>query len=431
LQAYLFPFQVLKGALLKTTKRSLFAVGAVAAVSALVLSGCAAEEAEPTATATATATQSEAPTEQSPAIETLVVWVDDDAGRSLEGVAAQFEADTGIVVELVIKEFGAIRDEAATAIPTGEGPDMLVGAHDWTGQLVSAGVIAPVELGAALSDFRPNALAAFSYDNALYGLPFGVENIGLVCNSAMVPEQPASFEELVEIGFQVQRNPDDLDAYHMYYFQTSFGAPVFVTNPDGSYTSELGMAGEEGFAYAEWLAEFGSTASLMGYGDIENGVKTGEIPCWVTGPWAVPGIAEALGEDGYAIYSLPSVGGETPNQFMGAFGFYVSSQTEDPLYVNKFLSEYVASEAVQTEIFEIGGRTPAHIGALEAAGDNNKIIAGFGAAGANAAPMPNIPAMNSVWASWGSTQAAIFDGKVDAREGWQKMIDEINAAIAG
>ncbi len=415
---------------MKSTKRSLFALGSIAAASALVLSGCAAEEAAtPTATATATQT-AEAPAEQSPAIETLVVWVDDNAARSLEGVAAQFEADTGIAVELVIKEFGSIRDEAATAIPTGEGPDMLVGAHDWTGQLVSAGVIAPVELGAALSDFRSNALAAFSYDNALYGLPFGVENIALVCNSALVPEQPASFEELVETGFQVQRNPDDLDSYHMYYFQTSFGAPVFVSNADGSYTSELGMAGEEGFAYAEWLAEFGPTKSLMGYGDIEAGVKAGEIPCWVTGPWAVPGIAEALGEDGYAIYSLPSVGGETPNQFMGAFGFYVSSQTEDPLYVNKFLSEYIASEAVQTEIFEVGGRIPAHIGALEAAGDN-KIVAGFGAAGANAAPMPNIPAMNSVWASWGATQAAIFDGKVDAREGWQKMIDEINAAIAG
>jgi arabinogalactan oligomer/maltooligosaccharide transport system substrate-binding protein len=39
--------------------------------------------------------------------------------------------------------------------------------------------------------------------------------------------------------------------------------------------------------------------------------------------------------------------------------------------------------------------------------------------------------MGSVWASWGSTQAAIFDGKIDAAEGWQKMIDEINAAIAG
>jgi arabinogalactan oligomer/maltooligosaccharide transport system substrate-binding protein len=414
---------------LKSTKRSLFALGAVAAASALVLSGCAttAEEAEPTASATQT---SEAPAEQSPAIETLVVWVDDNTARSLEGVAAQFEADTGIAVELVIKEFGSIRDEATTAIPTGEGPDMLVGAHDWTGQLVSAGVVAPVELGAALSDFRPNAVAAFSYDNALYGLPFGVENIGLVCNSALVPEQPATWEEVVAAGVEIAMGEESGDPYHMYYIQTSFGAPVFESNPDGSYTSTLGMAGDGGFAFADWLAANGDTFSFMDYGTTEAAMKAGELACWITGPWAAPGIAEALGEDGYEIYSLPSVGGETPTQFMGAFGFYVSSQTEDPLYVNKFLSEYIAAEAVQTEIFEIGGRIPAHIGALEAAGDN-KIVAGFGAAGSNAAPMPNIPEMNSVWASWGSTQASIMTGRIGAAEGWQKMIDEINAAIAG
>jgi arabinogalactan oligomer/maltooligosaccharide transport system substrate-binding protein len=137
-----------------------------------------------------------------------------------------------------------------------------------------------------------------------------------------------------------------------------------------------------------------------------------------------------LGEDGYAIYSMPSVGGQEASQFMGAQGFFISSQTDDPLYVNKFLGEYIGSEAAQREIFEIGGRIPAHSAVLASLTDN-KIVAGFGAAGANAAPMPSIPEMGSVWASWGSTQAAIFDGKIDAAEGWQKMIDEINAAIAG
>ena len=414
---------------MKTTKRSLFAIGSIAAASALVLSGCAAEEtAEPTASATAS--ESEAPAE-TPSIETITVWVDDMVAASLEGVAAQFEADTGIAVELVIKDFGSIRDEAITAIPTGEGPDIIAGAHDWTGQLVAAGVVAPVELGAALGDFRENAISAFSYDGALYGMPFGVENIGLVCNSSMVPEQPATWDDVVAAGVEVAMGEDSGDPYHMYYIQTSFGAPVFVQNADGSYTSELGMAGEEGFAFAEWLAANGDVFSFKDYGTVEAEMKAGELACWITGPWAAPGIAEALGDDGYAIYSLPSVGGETASQFLGARGFYVSSQTDDPLYVNKFLSEYIGSEAAQIEIFEIGGRIPAHKGALAAVPADNKIVAGFGAVGENAAPMPSIPEMGSVWASWGSTEAAIMTGKVDAREGWQKMIDEINAAIAG
>jgi len=413
---------------LKSTKRSLFALGAVAAASALVLSGCAAsEEAEPAATATTT---TEAPAEAGPAIETLTVWTEDLVAASLEGVAAQFEADTGIAVELVIKDFGSIRDEAITAIPTGEGPDILVGAHDWTGQLVAAGVVAPVELGAALSSFRENAVSAFSFDGSLYGLPFATENIALVCNSALVPSQPSTWDEVVAAGVEVAMSTDNADPYHLYYIQTSFGAPVFEQNPDGSYTSTLGMGSEGGFAYAEWLAANGDTFSYMDYGTTEAAIKSGELACWITGPWAAPSIAEGLGEDGYAIYELPSVGGQPASQFLGARGFFVSAQTDDPLYVNKFLSEYIASEAVQTEIFELGGRIPAHIGALEAAADN-KIVAGFGAAGANAVPMPSIPEMGSVWASWGTTQAAILSGAVDAREGWQKMIDEINAAIAG
>lgn len=427
MQAKTIPIQVLKGAPLKTTKRSLFAVGSIAAASALVLSGCAAEESAPTSAPT----QSEAPATETPAIETLTVWVDDLVAKSLEGVAAQFEADTGIAVELVIKDFGSIRDEAITAIPTGEGPDILAGAHDWTGQLVAAGVIAPIELGAALGDFRENAISAFSYDGALYGMPFGVENIGLVCNSALMPEQPTTWDQVAAAGVEIAMGADSGDPYHFYYIQTSFGAPVFVQNSDGSYTSELGMGGEGGFEFAEWLAANGDTFSFKDYGTVEAEMKAGDLACWITGPWAAPGIAEALGEDGYAIYSLPSVGGQPASQFLGARGFYVSSQTDDPLYVNKFLSEYIGSEAAQIEIFEIGGRIPAHEGALAAVPADNKIVAGFGAVGANAAPMPSIPEMGSVWASWGSTQAAIMQGKVNAREGWQKMIDEINAAIAG
>jgi arabinogalactan oligomer / maltooligosaccharide transport system substrate-binding protein len=417
--------QTLKGAPLKTSKRSLFAFGSIAAASALVLSGCAASE-TPAPTPTAT---SDAPA-ASPSIGTLVVWADDMVAKSLEGVAAQFEADTGITVEIIIKEFGSIRDEAITAIPTGEGPDILAGAHDWTGQLVAAGVIAPVELGAALGNFRENAVSAFSYDGALYGLPFGVENIALVCNSALMPAQPSTWEEVVAAGVEIAMGADSGDPYHMYYIQTSFGAPVFDQNPDGSYASTLGMGTDGGFAFADWLAANGSTFGFKDYGTVEAEMKSGELACWITGPWAAPGIAEALGDDGYEIYSLPSVGGQPASQFLGARGFYVSAQTKDPLFVNKFLSEYIASEAAQTEIFEIGGRIPAHKASLAAAADN-KIVAGFGAAGVNAAPMPSIPEMGSVWASWGSTQAAIMQGKIGAREGWQKMIDEINAAIAG
>jgi arabinogalactan oligomer/maltooligosaccharide transport system substrate-binding protein len=405
------------------------------ATAAMVLSGCATAEDETTDSATDTETEvaeeePEAPAE--PSIDSITIWADDLTVPPLEGVAADFEADTGIAVEFVIKEFGNIREEAITAIPTGEGPDLMVGAHDWTGQMVSAGVVAPVELGAALSDFSENAVTAFNYDGALYGMPYAVENIGLICNSDLMPEQPATWDELEDAGVQIALNPDAGDPYHMYPLQTSFGAFVFEKNEDGSYNPNLAMDNEGGVEFAQWLYDEGSQVFDVnaGYDIVNEQILSGELACWITGPWAAPGIAEALGEDGYEIYEIPSVGGETPVQFLGARGFYVSSQTEDQLFVTKFLTEYIANADVQTEIFELGGRIPAHKEALAAASDN-KIASGFGAVGVNAEPMPAIPAMNSVWASWGSTQAALLQQAVEPEEAWTKMIEDIETAIAG
>ena len=401
-----------KGINLKITKRSFIKASAVVAGAALVLTGCA-------------------PAEPEPKIESITVWVDDLVAKSLEGVAARFEEETGIAVDLVIKEFGSIRDEAITAIPTGEGPDIFAGAHDWTGQLVAAGVIAPLELGEITADFRENAIAAFTYDSALYGLPFGVENIALVCNTELVPTQPATWDEVVEAGIEIAMNADSGDPYHFYPLQTSFGSSVFVQDESGSYTSELGMDNEQGVEFAQWLYDEGSQVfNFKEYGDIETEMKSGSLACWMTGPWAAPSIAEGLGDDGYSIYSIPSVGGETPVQFLGARGMYISSKTEDQLYVQKFLVDYIGTAEVQTEIFEIGGRIPAHNAAFEAAA-GDKITKGFGDAGVNAQPMPAIPAMGSVWASWGSTQAALLQQKGDPTELWTKMIADIEAAIAG
>ncbi len=417
-------------------KRKLLAAGAITAAAALVLAGCAASEEQDSDNAADTGSEAEeveepeAPAE--PSIDTITIWADDLTIPPLEGVAADFEADTGIAVEFVIKEFGNIREEAITSIPTGEGPDLMVGAHDWTGQMVSAGVVAPVELGAALGDFSENSVAAFSYDGSLYGMPYAVENIGLVCNSDLMPSQPESWQELQDTGVQVALNPDSGDPYHFYPLQTSFGAYVFEKNEDGSYNPNLAMDNEGGYDFAQWLYEEGSQVFDVnaGYDIVSEQMLNGDLACWITGPWAAPAIAEALGEDGYEIYNIPSIGGETPVQFLGARGFFVSAQTEDKLFVTKFLSEYIANADVQTQIFELGGRIPAHKDALAAAADD-KIASGFGAVGANAEPMPSIPAMNSVWASWGTTQAALLQQAVEPEAAWEKMIEDIETAIAG
>ena len=46
----------------------------------------------------------------------------------------------------------------------------------------------------------PNAIDGFIYNGQLYGVPLAVENIGFFRNTELVPEAPATWAEVEEVG---------------------------------------------------------------------------------------------------------------------------------------------------------------------------------------------------------------------------------------
>jgi arabinogalactan oligomer / maltooligosaccharide transport system substrate-binding protein len=418
---------------MKVTSRS-FTVTGLLAASAIVLAGCAAPD-------TGASPEPEAP---QAAEGSLVVWVDSDRAGVLEDVAAQFEEERGITVELVTKDFGAIRDDFITQAPTGNGPDIIVGAHDWLGKLVQNGVVAPLELGDSAGNFQEVAVTAMSYEGQTYGLPYSVENIALVRNADLAPEAPATFDDLIATGnaavaegsaeyaFLIGLDPAAADPYHLYPLQASFGAPVFEITADGTYDpTTLALGNEGGEAFAVKLREWGQAGILNTNisGDIaREEFVAGKSPYFLTGPWNIPAISE--GGINYAIDPIPSAGGETAAPFVGVQGFFISSESENKLAANEFLVNYIGTEAVQTALYEVGGRAPALLSSFEAAqGDAD--VAAFGAVGADGVPMPNVPAMDVVWSDWGSTEAAIINGDGDPVELWRAMVESIQGKITG
>ncbi|MBH0099902.1 maltose ABC transporter substrate-binding protein [Salinibacterium sp. NSLL150] len=410
---------------MRVNNKGLWAVGALTVTASLVLTGC---------TAASDTADNSAGTG-----EALTVWVDADRAAVLKDAAADFTAETGVEVKLVQKEFGDIRDQFIAQVPTGKGPDVVIGAHDWLGTFVTNGVVAPVELGDKADAFQDVGITAMSYEGQVYGVPYSIENIALVRNTALAPSTPATFDEMVTMGeaagteypFLVGLDPEAADPYHLYPFQTSFGAPVFGTAADGSYDADaLEIGNDGGDKFAAWLGEQGAAGVLNTNitGDLaKEKFIAGESPFYLTGPWNVPAAVEA-GID-VAIDPIPSAGGETAQPFVGVQGFFVSSKSENALAANEFIVNYMGSEEVQTALFEVGGRAPALTASFEAA-SADPIVAGFGAVGENAVPMPSIPAMGAVWEFWGVTEAAIINGG-DATSLWQKMSGDIETAIAG
>lgn len=417
-------------------RRTILLAGTAAVALALGACGGGGGGEETKAPTTPAATETEAG-EPTSVAGTLVIWVDDNRQASVQDAADTFTAATGVPVELVVKNFDDIRSDFAAQVPTGQGPDMTVGAHDWIGEFTANGLVAPIQLGDAAAEFNQRAIAAFTYNGQVFGLPYAVENLGLIRNVDLAPDPaPATFDEMIaagkEIGkefpFMIQMGETG-DPYTMYPFQTSFGAPVFVTDADGAYTTEIGMGGDAGRAFATWLNEQGAAGTLdtaFTYDITVDKFSQGAVPYIVGGPWMINAFEEA--GINLAVDPIPSAGGQPSNSFMGVQGFYLSAQSENQLLAVDFLVNYIGSEETQLALFEAGNRTPAHLGAAATAA-TDPVAAGFAKLAETSDPMPAIPEMGSVWSFWGVTQAQIVGGG-DPVALWDKMIADIEGAIA-
>jgi arabinogalactan oligomer/maltooligosaccharide transport system substrate-binding protein len=410
-----------------------FAAGVAAVATVALLAACSGDPAP--------STSESAPAADGAAGE-LVIWSDAERAEAIKNAAADFEADTGATVTVVQKNFEDLRADFLAQVPTGEGPDITVGANDWLGEFVESGVVDTISLGARADDFDQVTVDAFTYDGQLYALPYAQESVALIQNVALVgSEPPATFDEMIQMAtdagfaerpFVLYTNGAEGDMYTSYAFQTSFGAPVFEQDADGSYTTEVGMSGEAGLAYARWIAANGSAGTgyftdTVDY-DIGNELfASGQSPFIVQGPWTIPTFQDAGVE--VAVNPIPSAGGETASPFVGVQGFYLSAQSSNALLANEFLANYVATDEAQQALYEADPRIPALTSVAQDVADD-PIIAGFLASAQNGVPLPNIPEMGAVWDFWNAAQIALITGQ-DPDTTWTSAIGSIESTIGG
>jgi arabinogalactan oligomer/maltooligosaccharide transport system substrate-binding protein len=373
---------------------------------------------------------------QATASGTLTMWVDDTRIKEMQPVVDEFTKETGVKVELVQKASGDIGKDFVAQVPTGEGPDIIISAHDGLGEWVNNGVVAPVELGDKAGDFSESAIAGVTYDGKTYGTPISIENIALVRNNALLKDTTATtFDDLVTqaksagtpFSVLIQQG-DASDPYHLYPLQTSFGAPVFQQSADGSYTDTLELGGPAGDAFATYLAKLGTEGvlDLSIDGDkAKQAFLDGQAPYMITGPWNTSAFEEA-GMD-ISVLPVPSAGGQPAQPFVGVQGAFVSSKSKNPVLANELVVNYLSTEAAQDMLYKEGGRMPANT--ASAAKVDNGVLKGFGEAGATGAPMPSIPAMSSVWAFWGATEAQIISGQAEPVGAWNTMVTSIQDAV--
>jgi maltose-binding protein MalE len=354
-------------------------------------------------------------TSQSPKV---VIWADADRVPAVTQVANAWARRQGVTVQVVQKQSGPIRQEVST-VAVENAPDVIVGAHDWVGELSGNGSIIPISPSAATKkQFPAYALNAFSYGTAikkLYGAPTALENIALVTNTKLA-KVPTSFADLEkralaakkktksQVGIAVQQGQGD--AYHMYPFFSGLGGYVFGANKAGNLDpSDIGLANPRFLKNAplidKWNKE-GLIRSQVNDSIAKDLFLKGKVAYYITGPWFLADIRKSGVP--YAVSAFPQiVPGIKSAPFLGVGGMMVtkySSAHGVESLAKDLVANYMMQPAAQLTLATANDRSPANLKALVQIKD--KDLKAFGAASAGGVPMPNIPQMASVWQDLGA-----------------------------
>jgi maltose-binding protein MalE len=355
----------------------------------------------------------------------------------MEQFRQAFEAEYDVPVQVYQLGFGDIRDQLVLRGPLGEGPDLIIGAHDWLGELVTNGVVAPLDLGDAADNIDPVALQAFTYDGQLYGLPYAQEAIALYYNADLVPTPPATWEDLKTIARDLQADGtveqayllQQADPYHSYPILSGMGGYIFGQDAEGNYDpSDVGLDSEGGLAYARELDSMvkeGLLRAGVDYGAAEAMMHDGSAAMWITGPWALTGMRDS-GQN-IQVAQIPTIDGTAAAPFVGVHAFMVSADAPNQLLAEAFLTEFVATDQSMGALFDADPRPPTWLPLRELIAD--EAIAEFTESASQGNPMPAIPEMSAVWESWTDAINFIFDQTQDAEQAARDAAENIRTTI--
>ncbi|MCB1517490.1 MAG: maltose/maltodextrin ABC transporter substrate-binding protein MalE [Hyphomicrobiaceae bacterium] len=331
----------------------------------------------------------------------ITIWLQDRDPDQLKMVTDKFTNDLGI--DVVIENVSELTDKFQQAAATGDGPDIVLWAHDRFGEWANGGLISPVTPSQEVTDgIIGTAWDAVSFGGKVWGYPVAVEAIGLVYNTDLISSPPASFEELKNVSV-----PDGVSPILWDYNNTYFTFPMMMANGgfafqkvDGNYDGKHTGVNNEGSMMGghvlRSLFDDGVMPTGVDYGVMDGAMAKGEVAMIINGPWSWKAYADA--GVNIAVAPLPTVDGKPAKPFLGVQAWAVNAASPNKDLAIELLENYILSDdglSTWNEKGALGVLVDKSAGAEQS---DPKIQATM----ANAeigVPMPSNPEMGAFWSA--------------------------------
>ncbi|MCK3655557.1 maltose ABC transporter substrate-binding protein MalE [Pasteurellaceae bacterium Macca] len=362
----------------------------------------------------------------------LNIWISADKGyNGLAEVGKKFETDTGIKV--LVEHPGKLEELFPQVASTGDGPDIIIFAHDRFGGYAQAGLLAEVqpsaEFKAKLSDI---GWEANKYNGKQIAYPIAVEALSLIYNKDLVPNPPKTWEEVAALDKELKGKGKNAimwnlaEPYFTWPIISSQGAYAFKVTPNGYDVKDIGVNNEmaqKGLQFVVDLVKNKVINADMDYSVAEASFNKGDTAMTINGPWAWANIEKSGINYGVAV--LPTLGGKAGKPFVGVLSAAVNAASPNKDLAKEFLENHLLTDdglatvnkdaplgAVALKSYQAKLATDPRIAATMANAENGEI-------------MPNIPQMSRFWYA----EKAAIDSAVNGRQAVKAALDEAQTKI--
>jgi arabinogalactan oligomer / maltooligosaccharide transport system substrate-binding protein len=402
------------------------------ALFAMLLAACGGGAATQPTTAPAApaADATAAPAEEAPAVAegeeldavgsgdvTVTIWHQwqGDYYNAIEEVFAEYGEANNVRINLL--RVPNVNDKVLTAVPSGQGPDIISWVNDAIGKNVLAQIIQPLDpFGIDEAYLRANftdvASDAMIYDGQVWGVPESLEALTFIYNKALISEDelPTTTDELIARARETNTADSYLFVYNGRndaYFSAPWwqGSGVTLVTPEGT----TGLNTPEGVAAGELISEFSTIMPVeIDYSIADTLFKEGKAAIIMNGPWSIADYLAAGLDVGLATIPVVSNSGQPGTPFVGVKMLMLANNAKQP-EAAAALMQYYGSAEVQARLAEVNKQVPANAEA-QAQVEGDPIIAGFIAQAANGKPMPNTEFIDAMWDPIGQTVESIWTG---------------------
>ena len=336
----------------------------------------------------------------------ITIWCTDKEVAGFEPLKKEFKKKTRVDVQTEIQ--AEPRSKFIQAAKAGTGPDILVGAHDWIGELAKNGLITELNLkDSDRAKYFPVSIDGFTYSGKLYGIPYCIEALVLIYNKKKIKDIPNTWEKILEVAKSMTDSKKgdygflygiDNNFYNNFCFMGSQGGYIF-NNVGGKYDIlDVGLDNAGSLEGAKFIYEFvkqGVVPTSANNGTVESAFKEGKVAIIMDGPWNVKSYEATVGDIG--VTKLPTLNGKKSVPFVGARGFMINNSSKMMNESKDFIINYAGEYDGQVSMFNAGGRPPAHIKANQEAQKRNPFVKPVVDSANDGVSMPNVKAMAVVW----------------------------------